>query len=115
MFGQELTTMIKLLEKVFVELQASNKTQKELLEAVRENTKISKLLASQALAKTDGAPADGEQSDGNHYLGDGSSSQKGSSEPKTEGPGDCRSKCNGRCDNDDAAKPAHSDCEPTCG
>jgi len=113
MFGKELTSMIKLLEKVLSELQTSNKTQKELLAAINENTKVSKLLASQALTKSENTPA---QADGNHYLGDGSSSHKDSGKStKEEGPGDCRSKCNGRCDNEDADKPAHSDCEPTCG
>lgn len=94
MFGIDLSGINRLLEKVLSELQTSNKTQKELLAAINENTKATKLLASQALAKPE------QQTEGNHYLGDGSSSHKGGCKSKKEGAGDCRSKCNGRCDNE---------------
>ncbi len=94
MFGKELGQMIGLLKQVLTELQASNKTQKQLLTAIEENTKAVKLRAIQNL-ETAGVPAEG-----NIYRGDGSSTHKGNCKTKDSSEGDCRSKCNGRCDND---------------
>ncbi|MBX9877999.1 MAG: hypothetical protein K2Y22_06025 [Candidatus Obscuribacterales bacterium] len=94
MFGKELGQMIGLLNKVLTELKTSNETQKQLLAAIQENTKAVKLQVIQKLETAD-APTEG-----NIYRGDETSSHKGDCKSKKEeGASDCRSKCNGRCDN----------------
>lgn len=52
MFGKELPTMVKLLEKVLSELETSNKIQKELLEAIHQNTKYTRSLVIHAQTLT---------------------------------------------------------------
>lgn len=91
---KELTQMIGRLDRVLAELKTSNEIQKQLLAAIEENTKAVKLQAIQKLETAD-APTEG-----NHYRGDGTSSHKGGCKSKAEDSktGDCRSKCNGRCD-----------------
>lgn len=97
MFGKELSSMIKLLEQVLKELKASNETQKQLLESINQNISVSKslLIHVQALRANSEVPE--APTEGNHYRGDGGSSHKGDCKTKSEDAADCRSKCNGKC------------------
>lgn len=94
MFTKEFNKMIGLLGKVLEELQKSNDLQKQIVKNQETEAELLRqLLLAQEAREEQQAPAEG-----NVYPGNSNAES-----------GDCRSKCNGRCDNDEAG------CGGTCG
>lgn len=116
MFGSELKEMVGLLKNVLGELKKSNESQKQLLAAVEANNKYTKslLIRLQAQGASSKETADAP-TEGNFYRGGGGSSHKGNCKTEGSDSADCRSKCNGKCDDADEEDDDDDGSCVTCG